>query len=141
MWIYSENESAWKIGHQRELKRLLDDIRGGKQKYDYLVVWALDRLSRLGIGPVLQLVTTFENYGVQVRSIQESWTSVDGPMRELFIAVAAWAGKFESDRRSERTLAGLAKAKSEGKKLGRPHGSKDKVRRRRSGYNNRYARS
>ncbi len=128
--IYAESESAWRAGHQRELARLLDDIRSGRRKYDYLVTWSLDRLCRLGIGPVLQLVSSLETYGVKVISIQESWTAVEGPMRELFIAIAAWAGKFESDRRSERTLAGIARARANGKSLGRPVGRKDSKKRR-----------
>lgn len=123
--VYQENESAWRNGHQHELSRLLSDIRGGKRRYDVLIVWALDRLSRQGIGPVLQLVSSFETYGCHVISIQESWTQDTGPMRELFIAMAAWAGKFESDRRSERTKAGLDRARANGKKLGRPVGKRD----------------
>jgi len=37
---------------------------------------------------------------------------------------------MESKRRSERTKAGLERAKREGKKLGRPEGSKDKKKRK-----------
>jgi len=44
--IYSEEESAWKAGHQRELAQLLQDAR--KRKFDVMLVWALDRLSREG---------------------------------------------------------------------------------------------
>jgi len=58
----------------------------------------------------------------RVVSIRESWIAEAGPMREVFAAIAAWAAKFESDRRSERTLAGLAQARAEGKKLGWPAG-------------------
>ena len=128
--VYQENESAWRNGHQHELSRLLSDIRGGKRRYDVLLCWALDRLSRQGIGPVLQLVSSFETYGCHVISIQESWTQDTGPMRELSIAMAAWAGKFESDRRSERTKAGLDRARANGKRLGRPPGKKDSKPRR-----------
>ncbi len=128
--VYQENESAWRNGHQHELSRLLSDIRGGKRRYDVVIVWALDRLCRQGIGPVLQLVSSFETYGCHVISIQESWTAADGPMRELFIAMAAWAGKFESDRRSERTKAGLDRARANGKTLGRPVGKRDCKKRR-----------
>ena len=127
--VYQEAESAWRNGHQHELGRLLSDIRGGKRRYDVVLVWALDRLCRQGIGAVLQLVSTFETYGCHVISIQESWTQDTGPMRELFIAMAAWAGKFESDRRSERTKAGLDRARSSGKTLGRPPGSRDSKKR------------
>ena len=137
---YRENESAWRAGHQRELARLLADIRGGKRKYDVLLIWALDRLSRQGIGPLLQLINSFEVYGCHVVSVNESWTHPDaGPMREMFIAMSAWAAKFESDRRSERTKAGLARAIANGKKLGRPVGKKDKGKRKRTGYLLRYA--
>jgi len=38
---------------------------------------------------------------------------------------------MESQRRSERTRAGLARVKAQGKRLGRPPGSKDKRKRRR----------
>ncbi|GAF77016.1 unnamed protein product, partial [marine sediment metagenome] len=44
--IYQEMESAWRNGHQRELARLLDNAR--KRKFDIVLVWALDRLSREG---------------------------------------------------------------------------------------------
>jgi len=127
--IYAENESAWKNGHQKELARLLKDIRNGKP-YNYLLVWSLDRLSRQGIASVLQLISSFDFHGCQVVSLQESWTDQTGPMRELFIAIAAWAGKFESDRRSERTKAGMTRAKAQGKHIGRPAGAKDKKQRK-----------
>lgn len=137
--IYAESESAWRNGHQKELARLLGDLRSGRRKFDILLIWSLDRLSRQGIGAILQLMSTFETHGCHVISIQESWTVVNGPMRELFIAMAAWPAKFESDKRSERTKAGLARAVTNGKKLGRPAGSKDKGRRKRTGYLLRYA--
>ena len=105
-----------------------------------LLIWALDRLSRQGIGPLLQLINSFEVYGCHVVSVNENWTHPDaGPMREMFIAMSAWAAKFESDRRSERTKAGLARAIANGKKLGRPAGKKDKGKRKRTGYLPRYA--
>lgn len=137
--IYQETESAWKQGHQKELARLLSDLRTGRRKYDYLVTWSLDRLSRQGIAATLQLINSFESLGCKVISIQESWVAESGPMREVFAAMAAWAAKFESDRRSERTKAGLARARGEGKQLGRPTGAKDKNGRHKAGYLLRYA--
>ncbi|MFC2038370.1 recombinase family protein [Chloroflexota bacterium] len=52
--IYKENESAWKAGHQRVLANLLEDAR--KHKFDAVIVWALDRLSREGALAILTLV-------------------------------------------------------------------------------------
>lgn len=137
--IYSENESAWKAGHQRELARLLNDCRNGFRHYDLMLVWALDRLSREGAAAVLNLVNSFKVYGVKVISYQESWTEAPGEIGEVLYAIAGWVAKMESERRSERTLAGLERARREGKTLGRPMGSKDKQKRKRRGYLLRYA--
>lgn len=137
--VYSENESAWRSGHQRELARLLSDLRSGRRKYDILLVWSLDRLTRAGIAAILSLVNTFKSYGCQVISIQESWTEQAGPMAELLYSITAWVAEFESQRRSERVKAGQARAIKEGKRLGRPAGSKDKQSRRTTGYHLRYA--
>lgn len=78
--IYEEQESAWKAGHQRELARLLDDAR--KRKFDAVLVWSLDRLSREGPLAILTLVNMLKIYGVRVLSYQESWTEAPGELGE-----------------------------------------------------------
>lgn len=128
--VYQENDSAWKAGHQKELLRLLSDCRNGRRKFDIVLVWALDRLSREGAAAILNLVNTFKIYGIRVISYQESWTEVPGVIGEILYAIAGWVAKMESDRQSERTKAGLARALRQGKQLGRPRGAKDKRKRR-----------
>jgi len=108
---YRENESAWREGHQRELARLRGDARRGR--FDIVLVWALDRLSREGPLKVLQLVQSFQVRGVKLMSYQEAWTWADGPMVDLLYSITAWVAKYESDRRSERTKAGMARAKAQ----------------------------
>jgi len=127
--VYSENESAWKAGHQTELKRLIADSR--KHIYDVLLVWALDRLSREGSAAILNIVNTLATYKVKVLSYQESWTEAPGELGELLFAIAGWVARMESQRRSERTRAGLARVKAQGKRLGRPPGSIDRRKRKR----------
>jgi DNA invertase Pin-like site-specific DNA recombinase len=137
--VYSENESAWKQGHQRELARMLDDLRTGRRKYDYMVVWALDRLSRQGSAAILNLVNTFHAYGVKVISIQETWTELHGELGEVLFAIAGWVSRMESQRRSERVQAGIKrKIEKEGYKPGRQKGAKDRGKRNRTGYLLRY---
>ena len=128
--VYEEQETAWKAGHQRELARLLDDAR--KRRFDTVLVWALDRLSREGPLAILTIVNRLKNYGVKVLSYQESWTEAPGELGELLYALTGWVARMESQRRSERTKAGLARVKAQGKRLGRPPGSKDSKKRRRS---------
>jgi len=128
--VYRENESAWKAGHQRELSHLLDDVRNGRRRYDILLCWSLDRLSRQGPLSVLQLVNTFKQYGCQVISLKEPFTDLPAGMSEPLFAWFGWIAKWESDRRSERTRAGLERVKANGVKLGRPKGRKDSKQRR-----------
>ncbi len=127
--IYQEEESAWKAGHQRELVNLITDAR--RRKFQVVLVWALDRLSREGALAILSLVHKLSLYGVKILSYQESWTEVPGEIAELLYALTGWVARMESQRRSERTKAGLARVKAQGRRLGRPPGSKDKWKRKR----------
>jgi len=126
--VYTETESAWKAGHQKELSQLLEDAR--KRRFEVVLVWALDRLSREGPLAILTLVNRLKNCGVKVISYQESWTEAPGELGELLYALAGWVARMESQRRSERTKAGLARVVAQGKKLGRPKGTKDKKKRK-----------
>ena len=125
---YGEEESAWKAGHQRELANLIADAR--KQRFQAVLVWALDRLSREGALAILSLVQKLSICGVKVLSYQESWTEAPGELAELLYALTGWVARMESQRRSERTKAGLARVKAQGKHLGRPQGSKDRRKRK-----------
>ncbi len=130
--VYQEQESAWRSGHQRELARLKEDA--GRRRFEVVLVWALDRLSREGAAAILNLIDTFKAYGVRVISYQEPWTEAPGAIGEILYAIAGWVAKMESQRRSERTKAGIERARAQGKNIGRPSGAKDKRQRRRKGY-------
>jgi DNA invertase Pin-like site-specific DNA recombinase len=135
--VYTVQESAWKGAHQKALTQVYQDARRGQ--FQVLLVWALDRLSREGVSATLEIIERLGRYGVKVLSLQEAWTEVEGPMQELLLSIVAWVARMESNRRSERTKAGLGRAVAEGKRLGRPTGSKDKKKRKRSGYFARWA--
>ena len=62
--------------------------------------------------------------GVQVWSNREPWTEAGGASLDLLLAIVGWVATMESNRRSERTKSGLRRAVSQGKRLGRPKGSK-----------------
>jgi DNA invertase Pin-like site-specific DNA recombinase len=128
--VYSENETAWKNGHQAELARLFEDARRGK--FDVVLVWALDRLSREGALAILTLVDRLKRYAVRVISYQESWTEAPGELAEVLYAICGWVARMESQRRSERTKAGMERARKEGKLIGKR--GPDKRKRKRRGY-------
>ena len=117
--------------------RMFDDA--DKRKFDLVLVWALDRLSREGISNTLGYLERLKRNGVALKSLQESWLDTrDDGLGQLLLAIFSWVAQQERKRIVERTKAGLERAKRQGKKLGRPVGSKDNKERRKSGYWLRY---
>lgn len=133
---FAENASAWIEGKQVELPRMLKQAY--QRRFDCVLVWSLDRLSREGPLKILGLIHQLRGWGVPVISYQEPWTEAPGELGDLLYAVAGWAGEFYSKRLSANTKAGLQRmlasgVTSKGRKitqLGRPAGSKDKKKRR-----------
>jgi putative DNA-invertase from lambdoid prophage Rac len=128
---YQENETAWKAGHQAELARLIKDAR--KRRFDVVIIWALDRLCRQGGTAMNVLINSLTQLGVGVISVKEEWMDTTGPFKEVLICLFGYMAQAESQRRSERTKAGLKNTLAKGvtkkgkriSKLGRPVGSKD----------------
>ena len=97
-----------------------------QRRFKVLVVWAMDRLTREGIGPLLSHLQYFEKCGVAVVSYQEEYLSTTGPARDLLLSIIAWVAAYERKRISERTKAGLQRKINLGQRLGRPKGSGDR---------------
>jgi DNA invertase Pin-like site-specific DNA recombinase len=114
---YVECESGSKSG-RAELQRMFADA--SKRKFDLLLFWALDRLSREGALKTLQHLEHLESYGVGYRSYTEPYFDSCGIFKEVVVSMVATLAKQERVRRSERTKAGLAVARARGKRLGRP---------------------
>lgn len=113
-----------------ELDNMLRRIRD--KEFNAVMVWRLDRLGR-SLKHLLQLIEEFKNKDCKFISLTEGFdtTTAQG---ELFFSIAGAFAQFERKLIQERINAGLIRAKSEGKILGRPKGSIDKKERRRSGY-------
>lgn len=88
-------------------------------KVNAVILWALDRLGRSMSGN-LTVVIELDRLGVEVISARESWLQMKGPVRQLLVGVFGWVAQQERTRIIERTRAGLDRARSLGKKLGRP---------------------
>lgn len=126
--IYQEHASAWAENRQTELPRLLDDAR--KRKFDLVIVWALDRLTRQGVGRIFEYIKLFKSYGVKIYSYQEPWTEAPGGLGDILFSITAWAAQYESDRRSVNTRAGIETRRAKGLRIGRPPGSQDRRKRK-----------
>ena len=118
-------------GDRTEFKRLFVDA--DKRKFDLLILWSLDRLSREGISNTLGYIERLKRGGVALKSLQESWLDTrDEGLGQLLLAIFSWVAQQERKRIVERTNAGLEKARKNGKILGRPSGKKDSKPRRKS---------
>jgi len=101
-----------------ELQQMFSDA--SRRKFDLVLFWALDRLSREGVLQTLQYLNRLDSYGVGYRSFTEPYFDSCGVFKDAIIAIMATLAKQESVKRSERTRAGLAVARARGSMLGRP---------------------
>ncbi|HEV3210957.1 MAG TPA: recombinase family protein [Chthoniobacterales bacterium] len=91
-----------------------------QRKFDILVFWALDRLTREGTRATLNYLQRLESKGVGYVSYQEQWLDSTGPFKDVMVSMFATLAKQERARISERTIAGLKVARAKGRILGRP---------------------
>ena len=96
-----------------ELQKMLDQLREG----DVIVVWKLDRLSR-SLKDLLHLLDRIEAANAGFRSLTESIDTTTPAGRMMMQMVGSFA-EFERAMIRERTKAGLAQARSEGRIGGR----------------------
>jgi DNA invertase Pin-like site-specific DNA recombinase len=122
--------SGWEVAHEYvdrasgksadrpQFQKLFDDA--AKRRFDLILFWALDRFSREGVLETLNHLQKLSNWGVNWRSYQETYFDSCGPFKDVVVSLMATLAKQERLRISERTKAGLRRAKREGKVLGRP---------------------
>ena len=94
--------------------RLLDRLESG----DVLVVTKMDRLGRNAVD-VSSTVAELASRGIRVHCLALGGVDLTSPAGKMTMGVINIVAEFERDQLVERTQAGLARAKSEGKILGR----------------------
>lgn len=94
---------------------LLNKLESG----DVLVVTKLDRLGRNAMD-VRATVERLASLGVRVHCLALGGADLTSPAGKMTMGVIAAVAEFERDLLVERTQSGLARAKSQGKSLGRP---------------------
>lgn len=103
---------------ERLIDQLLVDLRPG----DTLVTFELSRLGR-SLGEVVNTVETLTKKKVKLICIKQNMV-VNGnrdPSTTVLLAVFSALAQVERELISERTKAGLQRARAEGKKLGNPN--------------------
>lgn len=100
-----------------ELEKMLSMLR----ENDEVIVYKLDRLGR-SLPHLVQLVEGFKKKGILFRSLTDNITVDDTAMGQMMFNIFAAFAQFERDLISERTRAGLAAARRQGRTGGRPKG-------------------
>ena len=117
---YVEHESGRKGAERRkQFAALFNDT--AKRKFDCVLFWALDRFSREGMAQTISHLQRLNSYGVSFHSYTEPRLSTDNELvRNVLLALLSSLAKVEAQKISDRTKAGMARAKAKGIKVGRP---------------------
>lgn len=100
--------------------------------FDCVLVYKLDRIGR-SVNHLIKLFEELGKKGVKFISVSQTFNTTT-PEGKLMMRMLMILAEYERELIVSRVNSGLDKARAEGKTLGRPKGSKDKGRRRRSGY-------
>ena len=117
---YIDQESGRKgINGRKQFAALFEDAH--KRKFDCVLFWSLDRFSREGMVPTILHLQRLASYGVGFHSYTEAHLATDNELvRNILLALLASLAKVEAQKISERTRAGMARARAQGKRIGRP---------------------
>lgn len=113
-----------------ELDRMMQRIR--QHEFNTIIIYKLDRLGR-SLKHLLQLIEEFRNLKVRFICLTQN-IDTNTSQGMLMLGILGSIAEFERELIRERTREKLNYLKSKGVKLGRPAGSKDKDKRRKSGY-------
>ena len=91
-----------------------------RREFDTVLFWSLDRFSREGVYETLQHLQRLTAYGVGYRSFTEQYLDSCGLFKDAVISILATIAKQERVSLSERTVAGLQRARQQGRVGGRP---------------------
>jgi len=98
------------------LDALMRDAR--RRKFKTVIVWSLDRAGR-SLPHLVSLIDEFQQLGIAFVSLREG-LDLSTAAGKLQLHILAALASFERERLRERTVAGLQRARSEGRTLGRP---------------------
>ena len=121
-WSVVKEYTDTVTGSGKRKREAFDEMMeaASRHEFDCVLFWKLDRFSREGVRRTLFYLTQLDGWNVGWRSFQEQWFDSCGPFKDAVISIMATLAEQERIAISERTIAGLKRARREGKVLGRP---------------------
>ncbi len=114
---YVDYASAGDFGARKAWGRLVRDAARGRFKL--LLIWKIDRAFRSVLDAATHL-ERFRAWGVSMRSLTEPWADTSSRMGEALYYFLATFAQMEREILADRVRAGMARAISQGKHVGRP---------------------
>ncbi len=113
-----------RISGAKESRPALNDLMNDARHMHFkaVVVWKLDRLGR-SLAHLIQIINEWQKLGVDFICLTQPIDTTTPGGKLIFYIFGAIA-EFERDLIRERTLAGIKRARKEGKRIGRPKLSK-----------------
>ncbi|MBR1782794.1 MAG: master DNA invertase Mpi family serine-type recombinase [Bacteroidales bacterium] len=121
-WI-RETISGTQAYDKRALGKLLRRVGKG----DLIICTEISRLGRK-LYMIMEILSTCMNKGCQVWTVKEGYRLGDDIQSKVLAFAFGLSAEIERRLISARTREALARRKAEGKRVGRPEGSKSKVR-------------
>ena len=109
---YVERENGGKgVEYRKQLAAMF--AGAARRDFDLLLVWSLDRFSREGMAATIGHLQRLASHGVGFRSYTEEHLSTDNELvRNILLATLASLAKLEREKISQRTKAGLERARA-----------------------------
>jgi DNA invertase Pin-like site-specific DNA recombinase len=107
--------------HRPQLDMLMKDAR--KRLFDVVLVWKFDRFAR-SLKHLIESLDEFSSLGIDFVSYTEG-VDTTTPSGQLLFHIVGAVAQFERDLIAERVRAGMAHARSMGKRIGRPRAQVD----------------
>jgi DNA invertase Pin-like site-specific DNA recombinase len=114
--VYRDRGQSGRKESRPSLDALLADVR--KRRLDIVCVWSLDRLAR-NVRQLLELADEFNSLGVDLVSFKQNIDTSSSVGRLTYTVLSAVAS-FEVELLRERIRSGIAQARKDGTRLGRP---------------------
>jgi DNA invertase Pin-like site-specific DNA recombinase len=116
---FVDRASATDLRGRRAWRRLLDDA--AKRRIDVILVWKLDRAFR-SVLDAATITDQLRRWGCGLRSYSEPWLDTSGtsPVANLMFTIMTGFAEFERSLIAERVRAGMARARAQGRHVGRP---------------------
>ncbi len=115
---YIDEDVSGRLARKPRLEDLLRDAH--RRAFDLVAFTSFDRLTRRGPDDAADILARIEATGCDFVSYREPSLNTMGPWKRVLIDALAIVANFEAQRIRERTKAGIATARAQGKRLGRP---------------------